>query len=249
MRDLQKQYDTALLQQGLWQFSLSAGNTEICQFLRYYELLTEWNSFMNLTAITGFPEVVTKHFIDSLSLASCMDLSQTKTMIDLGTGAGFPGIPLKIMFPHLRVTLLDSLKKRLQFLETVVAELGLTDVELIHGRAEDFAKLADYREKYDLCVSRAVANLSTLSEYCIPFVTIGGTFAAYKSEKGEQEAAASRKVITLLGGSIEKQTDFRLPETELCRTMILIKKTKATPPKYPRKAGLPAKEPLGEFLR
>lgn len=244
MKDLLKKYDTAILQQDLQYFSLFPGDTEFCQFLRYYELLIEWNSFMNLTTITDFTEVVKKHFVDSLSLVSCMDLSEIKTMIDLGTGAGFPGIPLKIMFPHLQVTLLDSLKKRIRFLKTVVAELGLTDVELIHGRAEDFAKLPHYRQNYDLCVSRAVANLSTLSEYCIPFVTVGGVFAAYKSEKGEQEVISSQKAISLLGGSIEKQSDFILPGTDLCRTMILIRKRKTTPLKYPRKAGLPAKEPL-----
>lgn len=245
MKDLLKKYNSAILQQDLQSFSLYPGELEICQFLRYYELLTEWNSFMNLTAITEFTEVIEKHFVDSLSLVSCMDLSEIKTMIDLGTGAGFPGIPLKIMFPHLQVTLMDSLKKRIRFLETVVAELGLTDVELVHGRAEDFAKSPHYREKYDLCVSRAVANLSTLSEYCIPFVAVGGVFAAYKSEKAEQEAVSSQKAISLLGGNIEKQSDFILPGTDLCRTMILIKKRKTTPLTYPRKAGLPAKEPLG----
>ena len=201
---------------------------------------------MNLTAITQYDEVMKKHFVDSLSLIKAYEDIDQKEMkvIDIGTGAGFPGLALKIAFPNLHMTLLDSLNKRISFLNTVIDELHLKNVNAIHGRAEDFAKQADYREVYDLSVSRAVANLATLSEYCLPFVKIGGLFISYKSEKISEELQYSKKAISVLGGEISKQVEFELPDSDIYRNLFVIKKLKSTPKKYPRKAGLPAKEPI-----
>lgn len=220
---------------------------QLNQFIRYYELLVEWNSFMNLTAIIDFDEVMKKHFIDSLSLIKaynlkCEDINLN--LIDIGTGAGFPGIPIKIAFPGIKVTLLDSLQKRIKFLDEVISELELDNIEAIHGRAEDYAKPDKLREKYDLCVSRAVANLSTLSEYCIPFVKKGGKFICYKSERLTEELLNAIKAISVLGGEIEEQVDYYLPFSDIYRNLLVIKKIKKTPYQYPRKAGIPSREPI-----
>ena len=223
---------------------ISLSEKQISQFMTYYDLLIEWNSFMNLTAITEFNEVIDKHFIDSLAICEYVDFKNGDSLIDIGTGAGFPGIPLKIVFPELRITLLDSLNKRIKFLDTVIESLGLENVETIHGRAEDFAKQQSYREKYDFVISRAVANLATLSELCIPFAKEDKYFVSYKAEKCNEELEEAKKAISILGGKVEKQIEYKLPDTDMNRNLLLIKKVKSTPKKYPRKAGTPAKEPI-----
>lgn len=214
------------------------------QFYRYYELLNEWNNVMNLTGITDYAEVNLKHFADSLTLVRIIDPNKISTLIDVGTGAGFPGIPIKIIYPHIRLVLLDSLKKRINFLNEVINNLCIENVETIHGRAEDCGKSSEYREKFDVCVSRAVANLAVLSEYCMPFVKKGGVFISYKSSSSEEEIKNSEKAIQILGGKIAVVDKFFLPDSEIGRSLIKIEKLKNTPEKYPRKAGIPAKEPL-----
>ena len=214
------------------------------QFQQYYDLLIEWNKVMNLTGITEYEEVNEKHFLDSLALVKAFDPEKATRLIDVGTGAGFPGIPLKIVFPELEVVLLDSLNKRVKFLQEVISTLGLTKIEVIHGRAEDYAKNVDYREKFDLCVSRAVANLSTLSEYCLPYVRVNGFFISYKSGEIEEELKESEYAIQTLGGGLEDVVKFQLPETEIHRSFVKIRKKRNTAKKYPRKAGLPSKEPI-----
>lgn len=233
-------------QKDLEEFEIYLNEEQARQFLNYYDLLKEWNSFMNLTAITEFHEVLKKHFVDSLSLVKAIPdlVEKSYSVIDVGTGAGFPGIPLKIAFPNLKITLLDSLNKRIKFLNETVSELKLEDVVLIHGRAEDFSKPEKKRESFDLCVSRAVANLSTLSEYCIPFVKKGGYFISYKSERLSEEFDSAKKAIQVLGGKYERQVEFNLPNSDIYRNLVVIKKEKSTPLKYPRKAGLPSKEPI-----
>ncbi|GFI23360.1 ribosomal RNA small subunit methyltransferase G [Lachnospiraceae bacterium] len=225
-------------------FGVAIDEEQLHQFIKFYELLVEWNRFMNLTAITEFDAVCKKHFLDSISLCKAIDCTKKYNVIDIGTGAGFPGIPLKIAFPNLKITLLDSLGKRVKFLNTVITELGLKEIEAIHGRAEDFAKPEQLREKFDLCVSRAVANLSILSEYCLPYVKVDGYFISYKSEKISDEIKMSETAIQILGGVVYDQKEFSLPNSNIYRNLCMIKKISHTPKKYPRKAGIPSKEPL-----
>ena len=241
---LEKKYNTEQFEKDLKELGVSLSEKQVEQFLTYYEMLVEWNEMMNLTAITEYDEVMKKHFVDSLSLIKAFDVNRSASVIDVGTGAGFPGLALKIAYPNLKVTLLDSLNKRIQFLDAVITKLGLQDVETIHGRAEDFAKPDKLREKFDLCVSRAVANLSTLSEYCLPFVKVGGQFISYKSEKITEEMEAAGKAISILGGKVKNQVEFRLPDSDIYRNLFIIEKVKVTPKKFPRKAGLPSKEPI-----
>ena len=205
-------------------FSVTLDDRMLQQFSDFYEILIEWNQVMNLTAIVEYEEVVEKHFADSISLADVIDLHHGQTVMDVGTGAGFPGIPLKIIFPDLQITLLDSLNKRIRFLNEVIQRLGLTDIEAIHGRAEDFARKEGYREHFDICVSRAVANLSSLSEYCLPYVRKGGYFIAYKSGEIEEELESSKNAVRLLGGEVEDVIKFSLPGTDISRSFIKIGK-------------------------
>jgi len=237
-------YNTTSFRNGLEQLDIQLDDEQIRQFMGYYELLIEWNKVMNLTGITDFEEVIVKHFMDSLAVVRVCDMKQVKRVIDIGTGAGFPGIPLKIAFPHLDIVLLDSLKKRISFLDAVVGELHLDCVTVIHGRAEDYANQKEYRECFDLSVSRAVANLSSLSEYCLPFVSLQGKFISYKSGKIEEELKASQKAIGILGGKVSSSIKFQLLDTDMERSFVVVEKVRSTPKKYPRKAGLPAKEPI-----
>lgn len=235
----------------LEELHISLSDAQFDQFLTYYEMLVEKNKVMNLTAITEFDEVVKKHFIDSLSLVKICDLSRSLSVIDVGTGAGFPGIPLKIAFPDLNLTLLDSLHKRVEFLWEVIERLDLKNAQVVHGRAEDFAKPGRMREIFDLCVSRAVANLSTLSEYCLPYVKVGGKFISYKSDRVNIELESSKTeietaeyAISVLGGKLTQQKEFTLPSSDIKRNLILIEKCRPTPKQYPRKAGTAIRKPI-----
>lgn len=214
------------------------------QFFDYYKLLILWNRKMNLTAITQFKAVLIKHFQDSLAIAQYYDFQERKKIIDVGTGAGFPGIPIKIAFPNTEIVLLDSLNKRITFLENVVEKLNLTSIKCIHGRSEDFGRKDEYREKFDLCVSRAVANLAVLSEYCLPFIKVKGCFVSYKAGNLTEELRSAEQAIKILGGDIRKVEEYQLAGTDMERTLVKIEKIKSTSKKYPRTAGKPVKEPL-----
>ncbi len=220
----------------------SLSDMQAQQFLDYYEMLVEKNKVMNLTAITEFEDVVHKHFIDSLTIDRVLDLKHIESIIDVGTGAGFPGIPLKILYPHLKTVLVDSLGKRVRFLEDVTEKLALKNVTCIHSRAEDLARDKKNREKYDVCTSRAVANLAVLAEYDLPFVKKEGFFISYKSAGSEEEIKQAGKAVKILGGKIEQIETFHI--FDMGRTLVKIKKIKPTPAIYPRKAGTPSKKPL-----
>lgn len=222
--------------------ALSEAQTD--QFMQYLSLLLEWNEKMNLTAITDPVEVVQKHFIDCISVLPHLDLQGGETMIDVGTGAGFPGVPLKIASPALQVTLLDALQKRLTFLDTLTQSLDLYDVTLVHSRAEDGGQNPDLREQFDLCVSRAVANLAVLLEYCLPFVKVGGKLAALKGPDAAQEIEQAQNALQILGGKVTAVIPITIPQTDLQHQLVLVEKIATTPQRYPRKAGKISKKPL-----
>lgn len=234
------------------QLEIEISDKQAAQLYQYYMMLIETNRVMNLTAITDEDEVILKHFIDSLSIVKCLDSSVFQgndnglgpKIIDIGTGAGFPGLVLKIVFPALRMTLFDSLKKRLTFLDEVISGLGLDGVCTVHGRAEDFGHDPKFREKYNFAVSRAVANMATLSEYCLPFVRSGGCFIAYKTSESDDEISSAGSAIRKLGAEIESHCTFTLPESDIGRNLVVLRKKRPTDKKYPRKAGVPSRDPL-----
>ena len=235
-------YDFTKFRNSMNSIGIELTDPQLNAFETYYDMLIDRNKVMNLTAITEFDEVMDKHFLDSVYLFRSIKLKADYKLIDIGTGAGFPGIPLKIVFSELKITLLDSLNKRVGFLNDVIDELNLNDIEAIHGRAEDIARDKAYRASYDIAVSRAVANLSTLSEYCLPFVKIGGKFVSYKSGDCADEVDNAKAAIHLLGGKINKIDEFSYSNNS--RSFIVIDKVMNTSNKYPRKAGLPSKKPL-----
>ena len=212
------------------------------QFYKYMNLLIEWNKKINLTAIIEPKEIILKHFVDSLTIAKYIE--ENKKVADVGTGAGFPGIPLKIYRKDLKITLIDSLNKRLNFLNEVIAELELKEINTVHGRAEELGQNKEYREKFDIVTSSAVANLSTLSEYLIPFIKKDGKCIYMKTLELDEELEKAKKAINILGGKIIKTDKFYLPESEIGRSIVVVEKEKQTPIKYPRKPGTPSKEPL-----
>lgn len=234
-----------LLIDGARQLGVELSERQVEQLVQYKSLLLEWNGKMNLTAITEDIEVITKHFLDCMTINKALDMNKIKTVIDIGTGAGFPGLVIKIAFPHLKVTLVDSLKKRLTFLDEVIKVLGLEDVICVHSRAEDLGKDKAYREGFDMCASRAVANLAVLSEYTLPFVKVNGYLIALKGQKLEEELEQGQKAIEILGGELEEVVDASVPFTDLNHKIAKIKKVRQTSNKYPRKAGEPTKSPLG----
>lgn len=235
----QGEFQTALAEQGI-----VLSEQQLKQFDLYYQLLVEWNQKMNLTSITDQEGVYLKHFYDSVSAAFYVAFQQEQTVMDVGAGAGFPSIPLKICFPHLQITIVDSLQKRIHFLEHLAEQLGLEQVQFIHSRAEDAGQNATYREKYDIVLARAVARLTVLAELCLPLAKRGGAFVALKGAKGPEEAQEAKKAISLLGGRLDQIHSFSLPQDEGERHIIVIQKEKDTAKKYPRKAGIPNKQPL-----
>lgn len=233
-----------LLYESCKQMGITLEQAQIQQFMRYKQLLLQWNEKMNLTAITEDREVILKHFVDCVSVVPYLDWQECHSVIDVGTGAGFPGIPLKIVCPSIQLTLLDSLQKRIHFLEEVIQQVGIEKVECVHSRAEDGGKSKKYREKYDCCVSRAVANLAALLEYGLPFVKVGGTFVALKGKDAAKEVEQAQKAMEVLGGALAEIIDVKIPNTDLNHKIVVVKKVKQTPAQYPRKAGKVLKNEL-----
>jgi 16S rRNA (guanine527-N7)-methyltransferase len=234
-----EQFQTMLAEKGI-----SLSRQQLDQFETYYQTLVEWNEKMNLTAITEKNEVYLKHFYDSISAAFYFDFQKPLRICDVGAGAGFPSIPLKIVFPHLDVTIVDSLNKRITFLDHLAEVLQLKNVQFIHDRAESFGQKKEHRESYDIVTARAVARMSVLSELCLPLVKLGGTFIAMKAANANEELEAAKKAISVLGGSLQNVHSFHLPFEESERNILIIKKEKQTPKKYPRKPGTPNKTPI-----
>ena len=232
-----------ILKKSLEKIGIEITDEQKEQFDTYHKLLEEWNKVMNLTGITEYEEVVEKHYVDSLSIVKVMDMNHVDTVIDVGTGAGFPGLPIAIS-SKAEVTLLDSLNKRVNFLNSISTELGLNNVNTIHGRAEEMGVNQKYREKYDIAVSRAVAPMNVLVEYLLPFVKIGGICICMKGPKADEELKEAKRAIKLLGGEIIKQEKLKLDNEKMERNLIIIKKVSTTAKKYPRKPGMPAKQPL-----
>ena len=240
-------YDDSKLIRGLSALGLTVSDDQLSQLHHYYEMMVETNRVMNLTAITEYEDVCVKHWLDSLCLVTVLPelvSGDALSVIDIGTGAGFPGVPLKILFPQIRLTLLDSLGKRITFLEKVVAECGLTDVSCLHARAEEYSRKAEYREQYDVCVSRAVTRLASLTELCLPYVKVGGRFVPYKSGDCAEEVAEAGLAIATLGGKLEETASFVVPESDLGRKLLVISKKRSTDKKYPRGGGKPMKSPI-----
>lgn len=242
MNEMQKEKFIEIMQEKLRKLEIHFSMEQTEQFFEYMKLLIKWNEKINLTAITEPEEIITKHFIDSLTILKY--IKNDYKVVDVGTGAGFPGIPLCIMNPTIKMTLVDSLNKRLIFLQEVVNKLKLKNIEIVHGRAEELGQNIKYRETFDIATSRAVANLSTLSEYLIPLVKINGKIISMKASNAKQEIDEAQNAIQILGGQIESIEEFNLPESDIGRTVIIINKNKPTSKKYPRKAGTPSKEPL-----
>jgi len=235
----EKMFVTVLREKGI-----QLTDKQLKQFDLYYDLLIDWNKKVNLTAITEKKEVYLKHFFDSITPSFYIDFEQVKTVCDIGAGAGFPSIPLKICFPHLHITIVDSLNKRINFLEQLIDTLDLNHIQLVHGRAEDIGQQKEHRAYYDLVTARAVARMSVLSEYCLPLCKIGGTFIALKGASASEESADAKKAINVLGGEYKEEHQFTLPIEESERSIVVINKVRNTPKKYPRKAGTPAKTPI-----
>ena len=229
---------------GAGEYGINLNYKLVYQLLFYIELLREWNEKINLTAITEPEEIITKHFLDSMSVFSTGYIKKGDSVIDVGTGAGFPGLVMKIAEPGINLTLLDSLNKRIGFLKTVSEEAGINDINFVHSRAEDAGINPVYREKYDVAIARAVANMSTLSEYLLPFVKVGGYFIALKGPLADEELKNAEKAIATLGGKIEKVEEVDVPFTDLHHKIVVVKKVKPCPKGYPRKAGTPSKKPL-----
>ncbi|WP_107838683.1 16S rRNA (guanine(527)-N(7))-methyltransferase RsmG [Metasolibacillus meyeri] len=235
----EQQFIEALKEKGI-----ELTDVQIAQFKKYYALLVEWNEKMNLTAITDLEGVYLKHFYDSISASFYFDFTKATTVCDVGAGAGFPSLPIKICFPHLHITIVDSLNKRITFLNHLSEELGLDNVEFVHARAEEFGQNAKYRERFDVVTARAVARLSVLAELCVPLVKVGGQFVALKAAAGKQELADAKKAITTLGTALQQEFLFELPVEQSERTLYVFNKIKLTPKKYPRKPGVPNKTPI-----